>query len=134
MESAQRYLEAKERLPVGSERWAMATAVAFKTLAQKVCAEVAKPEWWNDEGLKALSVRVVGAAPDYEEANTMRAMVLTGQHHDREGGARSAAELKEAAAHYDRAAALCAAPAVKAEFAGWASLCRDVCRSQTDAM
>ena len=25
---------------------------------------MAKPEWWNDEGLKALSARVVRAAPD----------------------------------------------------------------------
>ena len=32
-----------------------------------------------------------------------------------EAGPRSAAELMEAAAHFDRAAALCLAPAVKAE-------------------
>jgi hypothetical protein len=32
-------------------------------LAQETCAEVAKPEWWSDEGLKALSARVVRAAP-----------------------------------------------------------------------
>eukprot|EP00964_Phaeocystis_antarctica_P156304 scaffold125893_cov36-Phaeocystis_antarctica.AAC.1 len=57
MEAAQRYLEAKERWPVGSELWAKATANAFDMLKMQVCAEVAKPEWWNDEALKALSAR-----------------------------------------------------------------------------
>ena len=64
VEAAQRYLEARERFPVGSEGWAEATAAAFDMLTQEACAEVAKPEWWNDEGLKALSARVVRAAPD----------------------------------------------------------------------
>merc|ERR1712086_1144424 len=32
VEAAQRYLEAKERHPVGSERWAAATAAAFNML------------------------------------------------------------------------------------------------------
>ena len=32
---------------------------SFSVMTQEVCAEVAKPEWWNDEGLKALSARVV---------------------------------------------------------------------------
>jgi hypothetical protein len=50
--------------------------------------------------------------------------VLSGPHSAWEVGPRSAAELKEAATHYDRAAALCAAPAVKAELAGIAAWCR----------
>ena len=124
MEAAQRYLEAKERDPVGSEYWAMATALAFSTLTQEACAEVAKPEWWNDEGLKALSARVVRAAPDEVHAHQMRADVLSGQCAAWEAGPRSAAELKEAATHYDRAAALCPAPAGKAELAGIAAWCR----------
>ena len=37
-------------------------------LAQEECVEVSKPEWWNDEGLKALSARVVRAAPNCGEA------------------------------------------------------------------
>ena len=78
VEAAQRYLEAKERYPVGSEDWAQATARAFNMLIQEACAEVAKPEWWNDEGLKALSARVVRAAPDDLVANQMRAIVLAG--------------------------------------------------------
>jgi tetratricopeptide (TPR) repeat protein len=64
VEAAQRYLEAKERYPVGSEGWACATAEAFNMLAQEACADVAKPEWLDDEELKALSARVVRAAPD----------------------------------------------------------------------
>ena len=38
--------------------------------------EVAKPEWWDDEGLKGLSARVVTAAPSESAAHCMRAMVL----------------------------------------------------------
>ena len=42
------------------------------------------------------------------------------------GAPRSAAELKEAATHYDRAAALSPAPAGKASLAGVADWCRSV--------
>ena len=44
MEAAQRFLEAKERYPVGSVMWARATAEAFAMLSKEECAEVAKPE------------------------------------------------------------------------------------------
>ena len=64
------------------------------------------------------------AAPDDGVANEMRALVLTGQNDAWEEGPRSAAELKEAATHYDRAAALCPAPAMKAELAELADFCR----------
>ena len=124
MEAAQRYLEAKERCLVGSLGWARATAAAFEMLRLKACHEVAKPEWWNDEGLKALSARVVRAAPDEIAANTMRAIVLSGQCGTWEMGPRSAAELMEAATHYERAAALCDTPAVKADLAGRVDWCR----------
>jgi len=87
-------------------------------------AEVAKPEWWNDEGLKALSARVVRAAPDDLQANMMRANVLSGQHGAWEAGPRSAAEFREAAAHFERAAALCPVPALKADYASNAVWCR----------
>ena len=87
-------------------------------------------EWWNDERLKALSARVVRAAPDNLIANQMRAMVLAGQCDRWEAGPRSAAELREAATHYEQAAALCPAPAMKAHFAGPAAWCR----SQAGAM
>ena len=54
----------------------------------------------------------------------MRAFVLRGHGRAWEAGPRSAAELREAAAHFDRAAALHPAPAVKGEFAGCAAWCR----------
>ena len=124
MEAAQRFLEASERSPVGSGGWAEATANAFDKLKREECAEVAKPEWWNDEGLKALSARVVRAAPDDMHAHQMRGLVLSGQHSGWEAGPRSAAELSEAAAHFDRSAALDPAPAMKAGLAGHADWCR----------
>ena len=132
VEAAQWFLEAKRRHPVGSEGWAGATAWAFSQLKLEVCAEVAKPAWWNDEGLKALSARVVRAAPNNEVAIQMRATVLGGLHLDVwEYGphpTRSAAELEEAATHYERAAALHPAPAVKASFAQRAGWCRSNAR------
>ena len=125
VEAAQRILEARERYPVGSELWAMATADAFDKLRLDECAEVAKPEWWNDEALKALSARVVRATPNQQIANCMRAHVLSGILGDAwEVGPRSAAELKEAAAHFDRSAVLCYAPVQKAGLAGLADWCR----------
>eukprot|EP00964_Phaeocystis_antarctica_P107514 scaffold72222_cov54-Phaeocystis_antarctica.AAC.1 len=130
VEAAQRFLEAKERYPVGSEDWAQATALAFCMLTREACAEVAKPEWWNDEGLKVLSASVVRAAPDDGVAHQMRATVLSGRAGAWEAGPRSAAELKEAATHFDRAAALHPAPAVKANLAG----CAECCRRQANAM
>ena len=78
---------------------------------------MATPEWWNDKGLKALSMRVVRAAPNHLVAVQMRALVLSGQCCAWQPGPRSAAELMEAATHYDRAVPLCPAPAGKAEFA-----------------
>ena len=125
VEAAQRFLEAKERLLVGSEGWSKATAKAFAMLEREECSKVAKPEWWNDEGLKALSARVVRAAPNDEVTIQMRAIVLSGLSSAWEAGPRSAAELIEAAAHFERAAALCNAPAVKAEYALFAGRCRD---------
>jgi len=130
VEAAQRYLEAKERLLVGSADWAEATAWAFHKLRQEECDEVAKPEWWSDEGLKALSARVVRAAPDYLQAHQMRAEVMSGAECAWEAGPRSVAELRDAATHFDRAVALCLAPARKAGYAKNAAWCR----SQAEAM
>ena len=95
VEAAQRYLEAKERMPVGSEQWAEATERAFTMLERKECAKVAKPDWWNDKGLKALSARVLRARPDDQGANHMRAAVLSGNG-SWEAGPRSSAEYAEA--------------------------------------
>ena len=126
VEAAQRFLEAMERFPVGSEHWAWATADAFEMLRLDECAEVVKPEWWNDEGLKALSARVLRAAPNEESPIDMRAYVLSGFSDAWEMGPRSAAELKEAAAHFDRSAALCDAPVWKVELSSLADECRSL--------
>ena len=99
-------------------------------LTQAACDEVAKPEWWSDEGLKALSTRVVRAAPDDLGANEMRSTVLSGQDDAWDAGPRSAAELREAATHFERAAALCPAPVGKAGLAD----CAQECRRRADAM
>ena len=123
VEAAQQFLEAKERSPVGSEHWAKATVAAFNKLVTDECAEVAKPEWWNDKELKALSVRVVRKMPNDEAANHMRAAVLSGACGGWEEGPRSAEELKEAAMHYERAAALCPAPEPKAELTRFVDMC-----------
>ena len=94
-------------------------------LVREACNEVVKPEWWNDEGIKALSARVVRAAPNNVVAIAMRGMVLCGRWSSgaKEAWPRSTAELKKAAAHFERAAALCPAPAGKADFAFRAGLC-----------
>ena len=128
VEAAQRYLDAKERYSVGSEDWAEATAGAFSMLRMEECAEVVKPEWWDDKALKALSARALRTGPNVVMAHAMRAHVLSGLLGDAwEVGPRSAAELEQAATHYDRAAALCSAPAVKAQFADLADHCRASC-------
>ena len=85
---------------------------------------MAKPEWWNDEGLKALSARVLRAAPNEKSAIQMRAYVLSGVSGAWEAGPRSAAELKEAAVCFDRSAAMCGAPVQKARLADLAARCR----------
>ena len=64
------------------------------------------------------------AAPDDLGANQMRAPVLCGQGGLWEAGPRSAAELKEAATHFERAAALHPTPAGKADLAVKAAWCR----------
>ena len=116
--------------PVGSEDWAEATALAFNQLIREACDEVAKPEWWNDEGLKALSAKVVRAAPDDGVAYQMRASVLSGACGAWEAGPRSAAELKEAATRYERAAALHPAPAMKDQLTSWADWCHRRARAE----
>ena len=132
VEAAQRYLEAKVRCPVGSAGWAYATAGAFEELSQDDCwDEAAKVEWYNDEELKALSARVVKAAPDDRHTVGMRALVLYGSPPNEVGwwssgnmiGPRSAAELKEAAAHFKRATALCDIPPLNAMFSKMAAEC-----------
>ena len=107
------FLKCMELYKDGTERWARAAAAAFDVLKTGGCHEVPTPEWWNDEALKALSARVLQAAPNAESAHDMRANVLRGLNSPWKVGPRSAAEFKEAATCYDRSAALCPAPLMK---------------------
>ena len=66
-------------------------------------ARTPKPEWWTDEGLKALSLRVMAAGPSTFLAVVMRAEVLSGWHRSWEVGPRTTEELKEAARCSQRA-------------------------------
>ena len=62
VESLQLYLKAMELYEDGDLDWAQATAVVFcRLLNDDECRKEPKPEWWNDEDLKALSARVVAA-------------------------------------------------------------------------
>ena len=128
-EAVQRWLEAKESSSVSSSIRARATASAFGSLREnKECAELARPEWWNDEELKALSARVVEAAPNVQTAVSMRAMVLRGCGAAWVLGPRSAAELEEAATLFELLAETCHAH--KAQHARLAV----GCRSRAEAM
>ena len=116
VEAVQMYLKAMELNEDDTEDWAESVAAAFLTLKLDDCREVPKPEWWNDEALKALSARVVAAAPG-RDACGMRALVLSGEAtvHSRSWNAvpRPSGELKEAATWFRRAARVACLPSAK---------------------
>jgi tetratricopeptide (TPR) repeat protein len=133
VEGVQLYLEAKARLPEDSEAWGKATAEAFETLKLVDASRAAiKPEWWNDAGLMELSARVAKAAPNYCAAIGMRAEVLSGLGGEAWGGQRrSATDFSKAANHFEQAASLHPARAMKAELAKLADQCRRECVALT---
>lgn len=102
-QAAHMYLQAKDCYPLGSEGWANATAGAFELLNSPACAAVPKPEWWSDSALKTLSEQVI-AVPSGYLACCMRARVLSGKSKAWGAGPRTAAELREAAMLWRRAA------------------------------
>ena len=73
---------------------------------------------------------MVGAAPNEGLAHHMRAVVLSGMIKAWEAGPRSAAELKEAAKHFERYVEIEPAPAMKAMRTRLAA----ECRSKAEAM
>jgi len=122
------FLKAMELYPDGTKPWAKSTAAAFDLLKTDECDDVPKPEWWNDEALKALSARVVALAPDVQHVCAMRGRVLSGDalvgskaHWS--AGSRTAAEIKEAATWYWRAAIATDMPADKERHESVASQC-----------
>jgi len=116
-EAAPMLLKAMELYPAaGTGKWAISAAAAFDLLRFDCSDEVPKPEWWNDEALKALSARVVALVPDRYQPCAMRARVLSGgalHTAPWHVGPRIAAEIKEAATWYRRAAMLTPAPSGK---------------------
>ena len=115
-EAAHNFLQAATRFSEESWEWAESTALAFGNLLSPECHEVAKPEWWNDEALRALSktvARVASAAEGHHgcrlNGHVMRMKVLSGQYPGWQLGPRSAADLNEAATHAGLAAQLCLA-------------------------
>jgi len=129
MEAAPMFLKAMELYPDGIEYWAKAAAAAFDVLWNDECREAPKPEWWNDEALKALSARVVATSPDTPQPCSMRARVLEGDAFFEANwnvGLRTAAEIKEAATWYRRAAMLTRVPATKLEYEKRAHQCDEV--------
>jgi len=119
VEAAPLSLKAMELYKDGTEHWAHSAATAFNLLKTYDCDEVPKPDWWNDEGLKALSARVVVLVPNQQEACAMRAYVLSGDVIPKDQwkvGPRTAAEIKEAAFWYRRAAMATRTPKEKFNF------------------
>jgi len=129
VEAAPMYLKAMELYMDGTEHWAEAAASAFDMLKTPACREVPKPEWWNDEALKALSARLVAVAPEEPHVCSMRARVLCGDALFKAPwnvGLRTAAEIKEAATWYRRAAKTTRIPATKLGFERFASQCDEI--------
>ena len=110
VEAAQMFLKAMELHEDGTKQWGTAAAESFDLLKTPDCRDAPKPEWWNDEGLKALSAQVVALVPDGYTSCAMRARVLCGDALGKEhtapwnAGPRTAAEVKDAATWYRRAA------------------------------
>ena len=130
VEAAPIFLKAMGLEEDGTVGWAKAAASAFDVLMTPDCDETPKPEWWNDEALKAVSARLValapGAMPGAHQPCVMRARVLCG---DALGKApwnaepRTAAEVKEAAKWWRRAATVIDIPAGKQHYEQLARAC-----------
>jgi len=116
--AAMSFHAAMQRYPEDSSPWAESAAASFNCLTQDSAPTPrATPSWFmSDEALKRLSSRVVAATSDDPltkrgrlQAITMRAAVLasdaTGFKPPWPTGPRTAAELREAAALFQEAAA-----------------------------
>jgi len=128
-EAAEMFLKAMELQQEGTEGWAETAAAAFDLLRLPDCDEVPKPEWWNDEALKALSERVVALSPDKAQPCGMRAGVLIGDALFKARwnvGSRTAAEIKEAATWFRRAAMVTHTPADEQRHEQYARRCDTV--------
>jgi len=127
VEAAPMFLKAMELYKDGTENWADSAASAFDELMHPECHEVPKPQWWNDEALKALSARLVAVCGE-SHVCAMRARVLSGDARVSSkahwsAGPRTSAEIKEAATWYRRAAMAIDTPAGKQYYEQLARAC-----------
>ena len=131
-DAAPMFIKAVELAEDGTNAWASSAAEAYNVLAHEDCDDdtVSKPQWWNDEGLKALSARVVAITPDDYGACSFRACVLSGcavvENHTWDVGPRTAAEIKEAVTWFHRAARTVGTSAMKLRFEDYARRCDKV--------
>ena len=114
-DAAPMFLKAMDLYKDGTQGWAISASEAFNVLNYCLCEgdDLPEPQWWNDEGLRALSARAVAVAHNNFSACSFRACVLSGDAFVRAGwhtGPREAADLKEAATLYRRGARLCCTP------------------------
>jgi len=126
VEAAQTFFKAMELYEDGTKGWAEAAALWPSTFKSPDCSEAPEPEWWDDEAVKALSAQVVAVSPDGHMQCAMRARVLIGGALAKapwNAGPRTAAEVKEAASCYRRAARVCHLPADKLVYEQCASGC-----------
>jgi len=129
MEAAPMFLKAMELCEDGTKEWAGSAASAFNLLMTPDCDEMPKPEWWNDEALKVLSARAVALVPEEPHPCAMRAHVLTGDALTKapwNAGPRTAAEVKEAATWYRRAAITMCYSAGKQQYEQLARRCDEI--------
>ena len=128
-DAAPMFIKAMELTEDGTKEWASSAAEAYNVLAHEDCDDdtVSKPQWWNDEGLKALSARVVAITPDEYSACSFRACVLSGcavvENHTWDVGPRTAAEIKEAVTWFQRAARAVETSAVRLRYEDYARRC-----------
>lgn len=81
-----------------------AAVMAFDLLVRRCCDGVARPGWWNDADLLAMSERALADTPDSPVSWSTRAAVLTGAGGAWALGPRDGAQLREAAALLEREA------------------------------
>jgi len=112
--AAQMFLQAMVKYPAGTEAWAECAVWAFNSLLRPQCDDVAKPDWWNDEKLMALSSLVASVMPQSDLAHVMRGEVLSARAGKWPAEPRSSETLREASMCFERAADLADDPRGKA--------------------
>ena len=124
-----------EKKSAALQNWARAAAHAFDLLKTSQCHDVSKPGWWSDDGLKALTARMVAVVPDISTVCVMRAAVLSSPllAHEHppwiaDAESRKASDIKEAATWWRRGAELAWVSSETDEFHRYAAWCDETAR------